>query len=109
MAAALAKAIDAAPDAVVVALMGNLHARSDSPRWLGWHLRRRWPDLVTLEATFSGGTAWILAAGADEPAAKGVRGSARGANPHVTLFSTRDDRGYDGELYVGAVSASPPT
>lgn len=52
MAARFADAVDAR--AVNVALCGNLHARMANPRWMGWHVRERFPHAIALDAVSAG-------------------------------------------------------
>ena len=87
-----------------IALCGNLHARSDDSRWMAWHLRARHP-LVALDACPDGGATWALSDDGDGPI---PLGSARGMPVGLAWYGERDARGYDGELQLGPVTASPP-
>src|SRR5262249_48244590 len=50
MAAALAALVEASPDATVLVLTGNLHARINSERWMAARLLARFPRLRSLDA-----------------------------------------------------------
>jgi hypothetical protein len=105
MAARFAAAVDAR--AVNVALCGNLHARMANPRWMGWHVRERFPHAIALDAVSAGGTAWCTI---DDrgPRAVTFRRDRAGTPGAVTLFDTPDERGFSGEIFVGPIDASPP-
>jgi hypothetical protein len=107
MGATFAAAVD--PSALNLAICGNLHARTSDPRWMGWHVRERYPELLALNVADDGGTAWCILDGG-EPGVHEMKG-ARRAEPRelgVILFEQRDEHGYDGELYVGTTTASSP-
>jgi len=83
---------------------GNLHARSDSPQWMAWHLRARHPDLVALD----GGSAWVITS-ADGDGGITKLGRSRGDTRRgVELFAHRDARGFDGVFHVGPLTPSLP-
>lgn len=105
MAARFAAAVD--PRAVNVALCGNLHARMSNPRWMGWHVRERFPHAIALDAVSAGGTAWCTI---DErgPRANTFRRDRAGTPGAITRFDAPDERGFSGELFVGSIDASPP-
>jgi hypothetical protein len=92
------------PDATLV-VCGNLHARTDSPRWMGWHVRRSRPDVVVLDLGHAGGSAY------------GASGDGEGVHEHaarwqgppgVSLFAERHPHGWDGAFFVGRISPSLP-
>lgn len=94
MANKLVAAIEARPDATWLVSCGNLHARTDSPRWMGWHVKQRFPTLVSLDVAHDGGEIWC--ATADRV---GI----------LTCVATRRDlRGHDGVYRVGRLSPSRP-
>ena len=116
MAARLAAAAEGAPNALVVALTGNLHARlargspwNESFEPMGMFLRQRLPhrEIVSLDVSHPGGSAWICTSGdaadcgeqslrGEDPGASGVR-LTPGESPH-----------YSGRYSVGTLHASPP-
>jgi hypothetical protein len=102
MAANVLRVLD--PRRATIVLCGNLHARSDSPRWMTWHLRAHVPDLVALDFSCDGGTAWN-----HDGTAAGVH--AIGATPRpygITMYGQRDPHGFDGVYHVGRVTPSLP-
>lgn len=108
MGVALAAAID--PTALNLAICGNLHARANEPRWMSWHVRQRYPQMIALNVSDDGGTAWCIE-GQGEPGVKELKASRRSTEPRevgVAMFDLPDEHGYDGELYVGTVTASSP-
>jgi hypothetical protein len=113
MAQTLIAAIDARPDAASIVLCGNLHARTRSLRWMGGYLRAQVPDLLSLDIAYAGGTTWAIV-GESGPAVVELRPYRAGERseavpaPRVTLFEERDENGYDGEVWLQTLSASPP-
>jgi hypothetical protein len=116
MAARLAAAAERAPQAFVVALTGNLHARiargspwDDSFEPMGLFLKQRLADrqVRSLDVGHAGGHAWICttaeAAGCGEQTLRGDESRPAGvyldsgASPH-----------YSGRYSVGELHASPP-
>ena len=86
---------------VTLVLCGNLHARTDDARWMGWHLRQR-RELLSLDLGYDGGAAWnITDAGegihAVHPRWPGPRGVERCAIA-----------GFDGVYRVGTLTPSEP-
>lgn len=94
-------------------LVGNVHARLAAGKVFsyrsvpfGQYLRDRLGNVVSLEARFTAGSAWVCAAycestrlGGNEPAC---------ATPAGRIGFVHRDRGYTGYFSVGAISASPP-
>lgn len=107
MAARLLAAIDADPIAVVLALCGNLHARTNAP-WMGWHLRARHPRLVSLDIRHAGGTAWCCTPEGEPGVESPFLAMAGQLERGIRLYERPDDHGYDGEYAVGTITASPP-
>jgi hypothetical protein len=103
MAASILRAIDAR-GGTWIALCGNLHARSDEARWMAWHLRQA-RALVALDARPDGGTTWAAQLDSVGPLSLG---HPRGTPVGLAWYAQRDERGYDGELHLGPVTASPP-
>lgn len=91
---------------VVSILTGNLHARASTERWMGWHLRERYPALRTLNNHYSGGEAWACTP--DGCGSIKLRGRDRGTERLVELTEQPDENGYDGVFYFGHASASQP-
>ena len=106
MAANIAAAIEKSPQAVTLILVGNLHARMDSERWMSWHLAKRHPRLRTLNVAYSGGSAWVCTGDGCGP--MDLSGKDRGKEQFVELLAKPDDKGYGGLFYLGAVTASMP-
>ncbi len=106
MAALLLAALPAPPTRVLV-LCGNLHAQTSSPRWMGWHLRRRVPDLLALDARDDGGTAWACLEDRG-PGVVTIPAPPHASPPGIRLHAVRDEDGFDGEYAVGPISASLP-
>lgn len=91
------------PDAVIVVVTAGNHARVDDARAMGSRLRRQGVPLVALKVEYDTGTAWSCVNGCGlHP----LEGRARGSVPFVELQPT--SRMFDGRLYVGAASGSPP-
>lgn len=102
--AALRKADTAGSVALI--LTGNLHARTDSERWMGWYVREAFPHARSLDNAYSGGNTWACTmAGCGR---MDLTGTDRGAGRFVELHDAPDASGFDGIYYLGAVSASPP-
>ena len=119
MAANLAAAVERSPHSagdVFVSLTGNLHNRivrgwSNNPdyEWMGYILRQKYADrLVSLNASSTGGTAWVcFDASGNDCGPQPMKGREETGGPRITLHP-RDDSGYDGTYFIGAMTASPP-
>lgn len=111
MARELGEAIDAHPDTTVLAYAGNLHTRRHAlPRVqrhppMAERLLADHPELVALDFASSGGTFWACID--DTCGAQRGQGNGRGPDPFVELSDAQGDA-YDGFLYVGPITASPP-
>jgi hypothetical protein len=118
MAAVLERAIAAHPGATVMVYVGSRHARVTvgvpgdrelAP--IGFHLRAQHPELRALDFAASGGSFWACE-GFDleslDCRARRLAGRDRGAEPFVELWARRAGDPYDGVLYLGRVTASPP-
>jgi hypothetical protein len=102
--------------AVVVALIGNVHARAaqgfswdPTYRPTGWRLAQTGHRVVALDAAFANGTMWLCSVSdrldcGEHPA----KGQAAGSQTLVKVWGQRSRDGFDGFFYVGPVSASPP-
>ncbi|MEO7732075.1 MAG: hypothetical protein ABIY55_13965 [Kofleriaceae bacterium] len=109
MAANIAAQADKSAQGITLVLTGGLHARTDSERWMSWHLARRYPGLRTLNVAFSGGSAHVCLTGNQCGVLTEMTGTDRGTVPLVEVFAAPDEQGYGGRFYVGgAVTASPP-
>ncbi len=91
---------------VVLMLTGNLHARTNEERWMGWHVRKAFPQVVSLNNDFSGGSTWACTNDGCGPLA--LHGEDRGKAPFATFTNELDKYGYNGSFYVGKATASPP-
>lgn len=90
---------------ITLLVAGNLHARTDSRRWMGWHLRQAYPHTVSLNIAYSGGNAWICTAqGCRSTPLTGID---RGKKEFVERKET-DSASWQGIFYLGTVSASSP-
>lgn len=106
MATRIATQVRALPTAVVLVLLGNLHARTDSAEWAGWHIKELLPGLRTLNASYASGSAWCCTnrgCGAHQ-----ISGADLGMQPFVELFPSTHANGYTGRFYVGPITPSPP-
>lgn len=114
MAANLAAAVERSPGDVFVSLTGNLHNRlvrgwPNNPdyEWLGYILRQKHAGrLVSLNASSTGGTAWVCF-GEDDCGPQPMKGQGEAGDPRITLHP-RDESGYDGTYFIGTLTASPP-
>lgn len=99
-------AVKAAPDAIHLILTGNLHARTNSPRYMGWHILRRHKNTIALNLAHGGGSAWISS---DRGiGAQNLSGSDRGTDQFVEWLKDWDGQAYHGIYYVSRITASPP-
>lgn len=118
MAQALAGIVEDTPDAVVIVLTGNIHARiAKGTPWdaefepMTYLLKRTAPDrrIVALDVSHAGGGAWVCTG--PEPADCGERelrgSSAADAGWSVRLEEEAGPR-FDGVYTVGPITASPP-
>ncbi len=106
------------PMSTLVVLSGNIHNRTvPGVPWdasfvpMGAHLRQAFPALVSLDFRSAGGTFWACMGSPNGESTCGIhqgKGTDRGSNPFVELHGERDERGFDGVLYVGRTSASEP-
>ncbi|HVS66184.1 MAG TPA: hypothetical protein VMT85_22080 [Thermoanaerobaculia bacterium] len=116
MARRLAELIPSPLEGPVLVLTGNLHARVVAGvRWdpelvpMGLHLMRRRDDLevVAIDLTSSGGTAWICQPDPDGCGKARLRGR-EGAEPGLSLSPVAEGFAYHGTFGLGSISASPP-
>lgn len=113
MAANFAAAVERSPEDLFVSLTGNLHNRivrgwSNKPdyEWMGYVLRQKYADrLVSLNASSTGGTAWVCFG--EDCGPQPMKGREEAGDLRITLHP-RDDSGYDGTYFIGAMTASPP-
>lgn len=108
MADVLAVAIGQRPEDLYIVLTGNLHNRLVPGRTepMGYQLSRLEleNEIVALEITHGGGTAWVCTS--DGCGVLSLRG--REGEPGVQLYAAPDASAYTGRLHVGSVTASPP-
>lgn len=109
MASLLAAEIERRPDDLFVVLTGNLHNRLRPGRFepMGYHLQLAKPDadIIALNITHSGGSAWVCTT--DACGVLNVRGET-GVSPGIEIHPQASDSAYTGRLHVGRVKASPP-
>jgi hypothetical protein len=105
------------PAAVVLTLTGNIHNRTvRGAPWdknyvpMGAHMREAFPETISLDFHSAGGTAWFCTGMSDdlECGAGELDGEDRGTEPFIELLEERNELGFDGLLYVGSTTASPP-
>lgn len=116
------------PGGTLLVLVGNVQARVvRGAEWdpelspMGWYLAREGLPVKSLDARFSGGTAWTCKLAPDghipcgESSAVLPRGVSRergthyrGSEPFVRLLDADAREGFHGVFYVGPVTASPP-
>jgi hypothetical protein len=100
------------PGAALIALTGNIHARTaKGTPWdpdlvpMGAHLRIADAPVRSLDVVHAGGSAWVCMMGGTCGAAE-LPGKDRGPTPFVEAVTDRP--GFDAVYYVGALTASPP-
>lgn len=118
MAQILVAAQRARPGSTLVTLSGNIHNRTvPGVPWdaayvpMGVRVSEAFPKLVSLDIGSAGGAFWACMSQPGGESLCGiarVRGEDRGAEPFVELHAARDDKGFDGVLYVGTMTASEP-
>jgi hypothetical protein len=109
MAANIAAQVDGNAGGITLVLTGNMHAKTDTERWMSWHIAQRHRELVTLNVSYPGGSAYMCIMGGECGIHGGLKGKDRGPLPFVELFPAPDAGGYHGRFYLGApVTASPP-
>jgi outer membrane protein assembly factor BamB len=104
------------PEALMLLLAGNLHARKSKgspwdPEFLSMthHLLEAGHEVFSVLLTHAGGQAWYCnAAGASSCGAKPIDGMDQGPEPAFLLLPTELSETFDAILYLGPVSASPP-
>jgi hypothetical protein len=93
------------PDHTTIVVCGNLHARTDNRRWMGWHVRQARPALISLDLGHAGGRAYVATSdgnGVHEQQARWL------GEPGVSLFAERHACGWDGTFFVGSITPSMP-
>jgi len=120
MAASLANAIAAVSPAQTLALVGNVHSRTlKGYPWdakadyvpLGALLRAQYDDLITLDVTVLGGSAWTCtSAAAADCGAHAMRArETTGPIPRIALDPAAAPKtGHSGAIFIGEVTASAP-
>ncbi len=89
-----------APRALVVVLVGNLHARPrlSLPRSLAWHVKQAGAPLTALWLQYQPGATWLCDAGSRDSCGEHPLAAGQASAPE----------GFDGVLDAGAPRASPP-
>ena len=118
MAAAVIGAIDALRPAKTLVLVGDVHSRvlggypwdpSDPYVPMGAHLRKKYPDMLGLGFRAFRGSAWTCSPDGECGAMRLREREIEGAVPRIELHpEALADAGWDGTLFLGEVSASPP-
>jgi hypothetical protein len=99
------------PQRLFITLTGNMHNGlkpfDDERAPMGHYLSQLLPrtEIVSLEITHSGGTAWVCTP--QECGIVRLRGDPS-FEPGIERFAHVDQQGYSGRIHVGAVEASPP-
>lgn len=106
MARNILAAVATAPNAIHLILTGNLHARTNSPRYMGWHIMQAHESTLALNIAHRGGSAWISTTNGTGP--QSLSGENRGNDPFIEWVKDWDGEAYHGTYYVGAVTASAP-
>lgn len=106
MAENILSALTMSPQAVHFVLTGNLHARTNQKRYMGWQIIQRHKQTTSLNIGYRSGSAWICTS--DGCGESKLGGNDRGDNQFVEILDRRNRNGYHGVFYVGDVTASPP-
>jgi hypothetical protein len=109
MAASIAAQVERNASGITLILTGNMHARTDTERWMSWHIAQHHRELVTLNVSYPRGSAYMCIMGGECGIHSGLKGKDRGPSPFIEVFPAPDAAGYHGVFYLGAaVTASPP-
>lgn len=118
MAEALDEIVASAPDAVVIVLTGNVHARiTPGTRWdpdfqpMGYLLQEALPDrrIVALDLEHAGGSAWVCTGPLPEDCgARPMSGSDAVDRGRAVRLHDGSGTPFDGVYTVGPLTASPP-
>ena len=117
MAHRLSDEISKASQNIFVVLVGNLHNRlvvgnrfNASYEPMGYLLRKMRPEteLISLQLTHSGGSAWICTGSATSDCGERALNGKEGSEPGVEIFEDSTESRYSGRLHVGPIEASPP-
>lgn len=92
----------------VLVLVGNQHAKKsgNEPPSMADHLVRNGVDVVALNAVHGGGTAWVCTT--DGCGERSMPGRHLADTPFLAIGGDSEGDGYDGVLYVPAITAAPP-
>jgi len=117
MAQRILAARSATPEALIIALTGNLHNRlTRGTRWnpdhepMGLFIAREVPaaDLVSLEMTYGSGSAWICQGSQAADCGVAELGGRPAGGDGIVLQRDASDPSVSGSLYLGPITASPP-
>ncbi len=106
MADNILSAVQRSPESVYFVLTGNLHARINSQRYMGWHIMKSHRQTISLDISHSDGSAWLSTNEGRGPMQ--LRGVDRGEKPFIERRADWDGEAYHGFYYVGKISASTP-
>ncbi len=102
----------ASPQAILIALAGNVHTRvSKGSPWndkyipMGWIVSQSVKDVASLNVESSGGSAWVITDQGMGVTSMGGRD--QGTSPFVTI-DDNSDSAYHGALYIGPMTAAKP-
>jgi hypothetical protein len=104
----------AAAEEILIIHTGNVHARlQKGAPWdaqfepMTWDLHKTFPDLVSLDVSHAGGTAWVCTgATAADCGPRNLTGSGSVDGDGIELFAQPDN--FHGRYQVGKITASPP-
>ncbi len=101
-------AVSASPNDVFLVLTGNVHNRINQGTRMGYLLRQALPKtrLVSLNVAHQGGQAWVCLS--NKPCGVQQLGGKADRESGVELFPASARAAYDGQYYVGRLTASLP-
>ena len=112
MAENLLQARKKSPEAILIALAGNVHTKTaKGTSWdeeylpMGWFVSQSLPNLSSFNIQIAGGDAWVMT---EQGAGKtSMNGRDQGDDPFLRINDTHET-GYNGVFYIGRVSAAHP-
>lgn len=111
MAEQVVAAHERSPQALLVVLVGNIHARTrlSLPRSTAWRVKQAGVPLTSVLLEYGDGVAWVCGQGsADSCGAHALAGKQNGPPRPFEAEENPSATGFDGQLYLGPMEASPP-
>ena len=111
MAEQVVAARERSPQAVLVVLVGNIHARTrlSLPRSMAWRVKQAGAPLTSVKLEYGDGVAWMCgAASADSCGEHALHGGENGPPRPFEADANPTASGFDGRLYLGPMELSPP-